>query len=46
MVFKLVQTAEKRWRRLHGFELIADVIDGVNFINGVKQEEKSDRSVA
>jgi transposase-like protein len=46
MVFKLVQTAEKRWQRLRGFELIADVIKGVNFIDGVKQQEKSDRSAA
>ncbi len=46
MVFKLVQCAEKRWQRLRGFELLADVIEGVNFINGVKEQEKSDRSAA
>ena len=46
MVFKLVQSAEKRWQRLRGFELLADVIDGVNFVNGVKQQEKSERSAA
>lgn len=30
MVFKLVQCAEKRWRKLRGYEQLADVID-INF---------------
>ena len=34
MVFKLAQSAEKRWRKLRGFKLLADVIDGVKFVNG------------
>jgi len=38
MVFKLAQSAENRWRKLRGFKLLADVIDGVKFINGEKQE--------
>ena len=42
MVFKLVQGAEKRWQRLHGFALMADVIEGVIFENGIKKEEKGD----
>lgn len=36
MVFKLVQSAEKNWRRLLGYELIQDVINGVEFKDGVK----------
>jgi putative transposase len=36
MVFKLVQAAEKNWRRLLGYELIQDVINGVEFKDGVK----------
>jgi transposase-like protein len=36
MVFKLVQSAEKNWRRLLGYELIKDVINGVVFKDGVK----------
>jgi putative transposase len=36
MVFKLVQAAEKNWRRLLGYELILDVINGVEFKDGVK----------
>jgi putative transposase len=36
MVFKLCASAEKRWRRLNGHELIQDVIAGVQFADGVK----------
>ena len=36
MVFKLVQSAEKTWRRLLGYELIEDVINGVEFKDGLK----------
>ena len=38
MVFKLAKSAEKRWRRLNGHDLIPDVIDGIVFIDGVKQQ--------
>ena len=38
MVFKLAQSAEKRWRRLNGHQLIPDVIRGVRFIDGIKLE--------
>lgn len=37
MVFKLAQSAEKRWRRLNGHQLIPDVIQGVQFIDGIKK---------
>ena len=47
MVFKLVQSVEKRWKRLHGLAaLIADIVEGVEFENGVKQAEKGGRSIA
>ena len=38
MVFKLCQTAEKNWRRLMGYKLIADVIRDVRFIDGVRED--------
>lgn len=41
MVFKLAQSAEIRWRKLRGFKLLADVIDGVKFVNGEKQETEN-----
>ena len=34
MVYKLGQSAQKRWRRLRGFKLLADVIRGVQFKDG------------
>ncbi|MFQ5506943.1 MAG: IS256 family transposase [Planctomycetota bacterium] len=37
MVFKLVQSAAKRWRRLTGHALITDVIQGVQFTDGIKE---------
>lgn len=36
MVFKLVQSAKKEWRRLRGSELIPDVIRGVPFKDGTR----------
>jgi len=36
MVFKLAMSAQKRWRTLNGVELLADVITGVPFEDGVK----------
>ena len=38
MVFKLGLEAEKRWRRLNGSQLIAKVIEGVKFVDGVLEE--------
>ena len=37
MVFKLMQSAQKRWRTLNGSERIPDVIQGIPFVNGEKQ---------
>jgi transposase-like protein len=44
MVFKLGQSAEKRWHRLRGFKLLGEVIRGVKFVNGeqVEKEKKSE----
>jgi transposase-like protein len=38
MVFKLCQSAEKRWRRLNAHLLIEDVIAGVTFTDGEKKQ--------
>jgi putative transposase len=37
MVFKLMQSASKRWRALNGTELLAEVIAGVKFVDGTKE---------
>ena len=36
MMFKLAQCAETSWRKLRGVAHLADVIEGVDFINGIK----------
>ena len=39
MVFKLAESASKKWKRLNGRELLADVIDiNWKFVDGVKME--------
>ena len=38
MVFKLAMAAQKHWRALNGSQLIADVIDGVPCVDGVRKE--------
>ena len=38
MMFKLGQCAEKRWRRLRGFDYLAKVIEGVPFKDGIETE--------
>lgn len=39
MVFKLAESASKKWRCLNGSELIPHVIAGVRFVDGVKPEK-------
>lgn len=36
MVFRLAQSAERRWRCPTGHQLISDVINGVLFVDGIK----------
>jgi putative transposase len=36
MVFKLVQAAQKRWRRLDGSKLLLEVLRGTKFIDGIE----------
>lgn len=38
MVFKLCESAQKRWNRLRGFNYLADVIRDVKFTNGIRQK--------
>jgi transposase-like protein len=40
MVLKLMETAQKRWHRLRGYNLLADVITGVKFRDDIKQEQQ------
>ena len=36
MAYKLLRTAEERWRRFNGHELVADVLDDVKFSDGIR----------
>ncbi|MFH1059061.1 MAG: IS256 family transposase, partial [Pseudomonadota bacterium] len=38
MVFRLIQAAERRWRRLDGSTQLAEVIQGVRFVDGIKEQ--------
>jgi putative transposase len=40
MVFKLTKSAEQRWLKLRGPERIAEVVRGVQFKNGVREDLK------
>ena len=47
MVFKLGLSAEKGWRKLRGFRRLAEVINGVKFIDGIDEKTiESQRSAA
>jgi len=50
MVFKLCQNAESSWHRIRGFERLAEVIQGVQFTNGLTaseiEKQKADKNAA
>ncbi|MGH8528468.1 MAG: IS256 family transposase [Nevskiales bacterium] len=40
LTFKLAMSAEQSWSRLRGFERLAEVVAGVKFIDGMRQEKQ------
>ena len=46
MVFKLMQSAQKKWRLLNGASLLPDVIQGIKFIDGVKETDETTKHAA
>jgi putative transposase len=53
MAYKLLESAQERWRRFNGHELVADVLAGVKFKHGIKvtdddnhDDETTDERVA
>lgn len=46
LVFKLVQSAQKRWLRIRGFKHLGEVIQGVQFKDGMRVDETMDLNVA
>jgi putative transposase len=45
-VFKLAQSAEQRWQKLRGAEMLGKVITGVQFSNGVEVHKKDRQKIA
>ena len=46
MAYKLMRSAETKWRRLRGFGLQADVVKDVRFIDGTKKVETHQQATA
>lgn len=46
MVFKLMQSAEKRWRKLNGQNRTAEIIPGVSFKDAISVNDKKERIAA
>ena len=46
MVFKLIEAAEGRWRKINGYELVALVRAGAKFVNGKLVEAQDDEKDA
>ena len=46
MVFKLMQSAQKKWRKLKGFNLLQLVVNNVKFKDGVQVTEQSNKDAA
>jgi transposase-like protein len=41
MVFKLCLSTQQRWRKLNGQKQLAEVIEGINFVDGIKKQKEA-----
>jgi putative transposase len=46
MVYKLMESAQKRWKKIKGFSLLTLVVNNLEFKNGVQVIEQLDRKAA
>ncbi len=46
MVYKLLESAQKRWKRIKGFNLLTLVVNNVKFKDGEQVTDQSDRNAA
>ena len=46
MVYKLLEVAQRRWKRIKGFNLLTLVVNNVEFKNGEQVVDQSDRCAA
>ena len=44
MIYKLGMSAEKRWRKIRGFNYLAQVIEGVEFKDGIEMNSETEDS--
>ncbi len=44
MIYKLGMCAEKRWRRIRGFDQLAKFIEGVKFKDGIEISEMNEHT--
>ena len=44
MIYKLGMSAEKRWRRISGFNYLAKIIEGVKLTDGIEETSKTGKS--
>ena len=44
MVFKLGESAQKRWNRLRGADLLVDIKHGIRYINGVREDANHNKN--
>ena len=46
MVYKLMESAQKRWRKIKGFALLTLVVNNIKFEDGEQALEQIDRTAA
>jgi len=46
MVYKLGQSAQKRWQRIRGYRRLPEVVQGVKFIEGIAAKEVPQQEAA
>ncbi len=46
LVFKLVQSAQKRWLRIRGFKRLGEVIEGVKFKDGIRVDQSANSQLS
>ena len=46
MVFKLLETAQKRWKRIKGFKLLSLVVNNATFKDGELVKDQSTEDAA
>ena len=46
MVYKLLESAQKRWKRIKGFNLLTLVVNNIEFKDGEQVTDQSDRNAA